>query len=211
MYDLVIWDFNGTIADDVRMGIDAANVVLSKRGMRTIDDIEEYRDMFCFPIKKYYEKLGFDFEKEPYEVPADEWTAEYIKRECEIKLTPGCLAALKGIKELGIEQIIISSSEMNMLTRELDILGISDYFSTVLGKEDNYASGKVEMAKMWSNGKKYRALFIGDSVHDLETAHAIGADCILFSGGHDSRSRLEMCGVPVIDDIAQVLDYINRK
>ena len=36
MYDLVIWDFNGTIADDIVIGIEAANVVLSSRGMKTI-------------------------------------------------------------------------------------------------------------------------------------------------------------------------------
>lgn len=207
-YDLVIWDFNGTIADDVQIGIDSANVVLSRRGMKTIGSVDEYRRIFCFPIIEYYKRLGFDFDSEPYEVPADEWTAEYINREKYLKTTKGCLAALEGIKKSGIKQVIISSSEIVMLRRELEILGVASYFDEVLGKSDNYAHGKVDMAKEWSKGRSYKALFIGDSVHDLETARAIGADCILFSGGHDSLEHLEACGVPVVSDLSEVLKYI---
>ncbi|MBR6917932.1 MAG: HAD family hydrolase [Clostridia bacterium] len=207
-YDLVIWDFNGTIADDVMIGIDAANVVLSRRGMPLIVDVEKYREMFCFPIRAYYEKLGFDFDAEPYEKPADEWTAEFIKREPTLKTHEGCVEVLSAIKSAGIPQIIISSSELVMLERELEILGIRDYFDDVLGKSDNYASGKVEMAKEWARGKKYNAVFIGDSVHDLETAKAICADCILFSGGHDLRARLAGTGMPVVDSLRDVLNYM---
>lgn len=207
-YDLVIWDFNGTIADDVAIGIEAANVVLGRRGMNLITDVEKYRETFCFPIIDYYRKLGFDFDKEPYEVPADEWTAEYIKREGELRLSRGCKRALDAIKDAGIKQIIISSSELTMMLRELDILGVRDYFEVVLGKSDNYAHGKVEMAKEWASGRSFRAIFIGDTVHDVETAHAIGADCILFSGGHDSRRRLEECGLPIVETLDEITNYI---
>ena len=207
-YDLIIWDFNGTIANDVQIGIDAANVVLGRRGMKTIDSVDEYRRLFCFPIIDYYRKLGFDFVSEPYEVPADEWTAEYIKRESSIKLNDGCLDIFEYVRSAGVRQIVLSSSEIVMLKRELDMLGVSGYFDEILGKGDNYAHGKVEMAKEWSRGKDFHALFIGDSAHDLETARAIGADCILFSGGHDSREHIECLGVPVIDDLSQVKKYM---
>ena len=208
-YDLIIWDFNGTIADDVTIGIEAANVVLSRRGMRTIDSVERYRELFCFPIIKYYEKLGFDFEKEPYEVPADEWTAEYIKRERDITLNEGCLDVLKYVREACVPQIIISSSEAVMLKREVAMLGISEYFESILGKSDNYAHGKIKMAKEWARGKSYNALFIGDSVHDLETANAIGADCILFTGGHDSKEHFKGTDVKTVDSLSEIIDFIK--
>ena len=207
-YDLIIWDFNGTIADDVQIGIDAANVVLSRRGMNTIDSVEQYRKMFCFPIIDYYRKLGFDFSVEPYEVPADEWTAEYIKREGSIKLNDGCREVFEYVRSAGMHQIVLSSSEIVMLKRELSALGVSEYFDEILGKNDNYAHGKVEMAKEWSRGKDLHALFIGDSAHDFDTASAIGADCILYSGGHDSREHIESLGVPVVDNISDVIKYM---
>ena len=207
-YDLVIWDFNGTIADDVRIGIDAANVVLGRRGMKKIESVDEYRKIFCFPIKEYYKRLGFDFEKEPYEKPADEWTAEYISREGELKLNDGCLEVFETVKDAGVKQIVLSSSEIEMLRREIDILGVASYFDEILGKNDNYAYGKVDMAKEWSDGKRFKALFIGDSAHDLDAAKAIGADCILFTGGHDSTEHIKCLGVPVVDSIRDVINYL---
>ncbi len=208
-YDLIIWDFNGTIANDISIGIEAANVVLSRRGMKLITSVEEYRKMFCFPIKKYYEKLGFDFKKEPYEVPANEWTAEFIKRENGITLNEGCLDVLRYVKERGVSQIIISSSEITMLKREVEMLGVTSFFDSILGKGDNYAHGKIDMAKEWAAGKEYNALFIGDSVHDLDTASAIGADCILFTGGHDSKEHFEGIGVRTVDRLDEIIGYLN--
>ncbi len=208
-YDLIIWDFNGTIANDIDIGIEAANVVLSRRGMRLIESVDEYRKMFCFPIKKYYERLGFDFQTEPYEVPADEWTKEYIKREGRITLNEGCLGVLKYVKERGIPQIIISSSEITMLKREVEMLGISGYFDTILGKDDNYAHGKIEMAREWAKGKEFKAVFIGDSAHDSDTARAIKADCILFTGGHDSKEHFERVDAVVVDSLSEIINYLD--
>ena len=42
-------------------------------------------------------------------------------------------------------------------------------------------------------------LVIGDTTHDYETALAIGADCILFTGGHMNRETLEKCGCVLFD------------
>ena len=57
----VIWDFNGTILDDVAAGIASVNKMLSDRSLPTIKDKEHYRKIFRFPIIEYYRSLGFDF------------------------------------------------------------------------------------------------------------------------------------------------------
>jgi len=53
-------------------------------------------------------------------------------------------------------------------------------------------------------------LFVGDTVHDHEVARAIGADCVLIPGGHHPRTKLEKTGVPVLEDLYQVPDRLNR-
>ena len=45
---------------------------------------------------------------------------------------------------------------------------------------------------------------IGDTDHDAEVAAAIGAVCVLYTGGHQSRARLEKASSHVIDDLAQL-------
>ena len=52
-----------------------------------------------------------------------------------------------------------------------------------------------------------RTLMIGDTDHDFFAARAMGADCVLVCGGHQSRQALERCGCPVLENIAQAADY----
>ena len=71
-YQYVIWDFNGTLLDDVKLCFDLLNKMLSKRGFETVT-IEKYKEIFRFPVKEYYRLAGFDFEREPFEVTAVEF------------------------------------------------------------------------------------------------------------------------------------------
>ena len=50
-YTAVIWDFNGTIADDIDLGIGAVNKMLAERGLPILSTREEYRAKLRFPIK----------------------------------------------------------------------------------------------------------------------------------------------------------------
>ena len=63
------------------------------------------------------------------------------------------------------------------------------------------------VARRWladENLSGAEVLFVGDSEHDFEIAEAVGARCVLFSGGHHARVHLESLGAPVIDDLRDV-------
>ena len=77
-YTDVIWDFNGTILDDVAAGIASVNKMLSDRGLPTIKDEEHYRKIFRFPIIEYYRALGFDFIGECHRYNADYFVCEKL-------------------------------------------------------------------------------------------------------------------------------------
>ncbi|MBS5725433.1 MAG: HAD hydrolase-like protein, partial [Clostridiales bacterium] len=104
-YQCIVWDFNGTIADDLAVSIDAINKVLAKRGLPCIKNTEEYRRVFGFPIREYYRRLGFDFEKEPYEIPAKEWVDAYTAGLSQITLVPGVRQVIEEIQKAGIIQM----------------------------------------------------------------------------------------------------------
>lgn len=208
-HDLVIWDFNGTITDDLQLGIDAVNLLLSRRSLPVIDSTERYHELFRFPVRDYYAAAGFDFEKWPYEELAKEWVEEYNKGVPRLKTHDGVSETIDAVRNAGLKQIVLSSSDRTMLESQLKRLGLYDRFDAVLGLDNIFADGKVEMAKKWSIGKDCSsAILIGDTSHDYETAVALGADCVLFSGGCNSRATLETFGVPVIDRIPDLLRYI---
>lgn len=191
-YNIIAWDFNGTILDDIQIGIESINVLLERRGLRSIVTKEEYQSSFFFPIIEWYRSLGFDFEREDYTVVAREWVKEYTMRESRAGLCDGVTDLLGAFAEMGKRQIIISASEKNMLKRQLSALGIEKYFEEIVGKDDVYANGKTEAAKNWRKYNPGELLFIGDTDHDLEVAEAIGADCILVAAGHQSYERLRL-------------------
>ena len=80
-YNYVIWDFNGTIFDDVQIGIDSLNILLKRRNLPLVQSKEAYKSWFIFPIIEGYKKIGFDFDTESYDDVAVEWVKEYIRRE----------------------------------------------------------------------------------------------------------------------------------
>lgn len=209
-YGYVIWDFNGTLLDDVETGIWAVNTLLEERGLATIESIEHYRRVFRFPIIEYYRGLGFDFERESYEEIAPKWVALYLDRVKSAKLYDDVVDSLKAIKEKGIIQTVLSATERGMLIRQLDDLGIRAYFDETLGLDNIHAGSKLSLAYDWrERHSDANVLLIGDTDHDVETANALGADCALVCRGHQSREHLLSTGAKVYNSLEELLSMIE--
>ncbi|MBR4295381.1 MAG: HAD family hydrolase [Clostridia bacterium] len=206
-YTDILWDFNGTILDDVGAGIISVNKLLSERGLKTISGVEEYHKAFGFPIIEYYKRLGFDFKKESYETLAPLWVEQYLINVRSANVFDDVLPTLESFRDMGMRQTIISATELGMLKRQLKDLGIENVFDEVMGLDNIHAESKVALAKVWKEkNQSAKALMIGDTVHDVEVAKEIGADCVLVARGHQSRQVLEGCGVKVFSDLKEVLE-----
>lgn len=51
----IIWDWNGTLLDDVQYTYSIVNEMLVKRGKPALS-YEQYKNVFSFPIREYYKK-----------------------------------------------------------------------------------------------------------------------------------------------------------
>lgn len=208
-YSHILWDFNGTILNDVEAGINSANELLRRRDMPLIENLHQYHDVFGFPIKAYYQRLGFDFEKESFEKLAVEWVNLYLEFVEGAKLQEGVLEALIFFHHKKMSQTILSATETSMLENQVIHLGIENYFDELLGLDNIHAHSKVSIGKQWiTNNRTAKALFIGDTVHDYEVASEIGIDCVLIAKGHQNRKTLESCGVPVFDQVNEFLSSL---
>ncbi|MBQ7379631.1 MAG: HAD family hydrolase [Clostridia bacterium] len=212
-YTHIVWDFNGTLLNDINAGIDAVNVMLEKRGLATIKSVETYRELFCFPIIKYYAKLGFDFEKEDYyTVLAPEWVEMYLENYKRSPLTEHAVQTLQRLGAMGYQQTLLSATELQMLKGQLKGLGLEQYFGEVCGLDNIHAGSKVDTAIAWREAHPDAvALFVGDTVHDYEVACAAGADCVLYSQGHQSRSQLSGCKCPIIDHLSELIELLSSQ
>lgn len=204
-YEHIVWDFNGTLIDDVSLGVGATNILLRRRGLPEIDLDTYYRE-FGFPVKDYYTRIGFDFSKESYEDIADEWIVEYRRLENTVSLRAGVLNLLASFYSAGIPQTVLSASEQTMLDEQLTALGIRFFFERTVGRSDVHATDKTALACAFAAERKPgRTLMIGDTDHDAACAAAAGFDCALIAGGHHPRTRLEkVAGVRLFASLAEL-------
>ena len=206
MKNLIIWDFNGTILDDREACRTILNTMLGRRGIPAVSEAQ-YLEIFRFPVSEYYLLAGFDFQAEPFEDLAVEFIGLYNAADFGLPVRSGAVDLLYKIRDTGRRQVLLSATERDMLLRQVQRLGIGEYFDEILGNGDIYSHSKQQMAEAWfarSGLRASDAVLIGDTVHDWEVARALGCECILVTGGHYSRRRLQETGARVaqgFDDI----------
>lgn len=209
----IIWDWNGTLLDDVSLCIRLLGDLLESQGLPAVEQ-KRYLEIFGFPISDYYKRAGFDFERESYESLARRYMEIYPRAGCWLGPVPGVMSVVETLYREGCHQIILSASDQEILERQLSYSGYSvRMFEEVLGLDNIYGVSKVERGRRWiteSGIDPSQAVFIGDTTHDAETAAAMGCDCILVGWGHQSLSRLRAVGVPVVETPDALLREITR-
>ncbi len=201
----VIFDFNGTILDDLKVSVDCLNKTIKKYLLRDFISVEEYKRIFTFPVKKYYEAVGFDFDQLDWYEVGQFWMDEYLNNYTKCKLNDGIIDLLIKNKTMGIKNVVLSASRIDILTKQLTDLGIIDYFDEVLGIDNIYATSKLPIGLNFIADKdRSECVMIGDTLHDLEVARTMGVRCILVSCGHQDKEILLENHNEVYDDIRSI-------
>jgi phosphoglycolate phosphatase len=172
----ILWDWNGTLLNDTDHCIQCINLLLEKRGLELLQK-ERYLNIFTFPVMNYYSSLGFDFSREKFEIPAEEFIVHYKAGLSKVKLYNDAIAALDCFHQNGYRQYILSAMQQESLVDSVKARNIDHYFTRISGIEDNFANGKTALAHKLLDSEKIipeNALLIGDTLHDAEVADAIG-------------------------------------
>jgi len=188
----VIWDWNGTLLSDVQFAVDNVNPLLQARGLPLLTK-EKYLETFCFPIRKYYERLGFDLQKESFEKLCDEYVDRFMAGIHTCDLVPGARDLLRKVKEAGKMQSVLSATDQPNLEKMMDSFSVRSFLDFVYGIEDKLAASKVhrghDLMKASGIGAK-KTWLVGDTDHDLEVGQALGVNVLLLAHGHQSADRL---------------------
>jgi phosphoglycolate phosphatase len=199
-YDNVIWDWNGTLIDDVDMAVTCINKLLPKYNASVITT-SKYREIFDFPVKKYYSHLGLDLEANSFEEIRDQYVKDYnLNIVLNSSLFPETETLLEEIKKTKNQYILsaVSQWHLDSITTHFKVQHL---FNERFGVNDHYASGKiargVELIK-YANLELKKTILIGDTIHDFEVATELGIDCLLLADGHQSHTRLKQVTSNVI-------------
>lgn len=138
----IVWDWNGTLFHDNEAVIRASNAAFAAVGLEPIT-LEKYRELYCIPIPKFYERL---MGRLP--TPA-EWTAmdgafhqHYERYAVDCRLTEGVELLLAGWQEAGRSQSILSMAGHEQLVPLVSQLGIAERFVRVDGRTGPLAAAR---------------------------------------------------------------------
>lgn len=203
----IIWDWNGTLLNDLDFCISTINVLLKKRSLPLLDR-NSYKEVFSFPVKEYYQAIGFDFEKEDFSIPAKEFIDLYDGNVAGCQLHPSANEVLQHFQRSGFRQFVLSAMKQNMLEKTLRQNHILHYFEGIAGLNDHYAVSKIERGKQLIEQYQIapqNSWIIGDTIHDFEVACELGINCILIADGHQSAGRLKNTKMPVVNKITELM------
>lgn len=212
-YDCVIWDFNGTLVDDLDLVVKTVNVQLAKRELPALT-VAEYRDVFGFPVEDYYRRIGVDFGQETMAALSADFFADYGPALKGCSLYPGVHAALFTFRQQGVRQFVLSAMEEGMLREMVCHLGVHGFFEAVYGLGHQEADSKISRARELlaeHSINPHTTLLIGDTLHDAEVARAVCVTPVLVSQGHQSVAQLKAAGCAVYETVELlVLSDLSR-
>ncbi len=209
----VIWDWNGTLFDDVGCSVGVANRLLEEFGLERLDGLAGYHATFRFPIVEYYADLGFDTSPTGnFEAAAHRYIQLYHEAAATCGLHAGASEVLGELHGRGVRQVVISASQQENLDRQMAPFALGRWLDGAHGLGDIYAASKEGIVQHWLRAEGVAAsqvVMVGDSEHDFEIADAVGAHCVLYAGGHHARAHLAGLGVPVVDDLAAITALLD--
>lgn len=207
----LLWDWNGTLFDDTAACVAAINVLLAERALPVLS-IDDYRRRFGFPVKTFYLALGFQLEREDWDLLARRFHDLYLDHPGK-QVRPEARAALAWADDRGIPQSLLSACEQGILDALLDRHALRRHFAQVCGSDNLHGQSKLEAgcALLPALGlPPDDVLLIGDTLHDHEVAQALGCRCLLIANGHQTAERLQSSGRAVLASLSELAAAVNE-
>ncbi|WUS97284.1 HAD hydrolase-like protein [Streptomyces sp. NBC_00708] len=210
----LVWDWNGTLLDDNTAVVGATNAAFGEVGLAPIT-VEQYREMYCIPIPRFYERLMG-------RLPTDaEWERmdgvfhrHYTEQRDACGLTAGAAELLARWQLTGGSQSIMSMYRHEELVPVVRGFGIEGHFLRVDGRTGPSGGSKAQYMERHLAALEgispQRTVVIGDAVDDAVAAAHAGARAVLYTGGSHSRASLEKAGVPVVDTLADAITLAEQ-
>ena len=169
----------------------------------------EYKKLFCFPIKLFYQELGFDISAKSFSQLEKEFVNEYNQRMFKPKLFNGLLTVLKHFKKQGLSLSILSASNEKILVKLIKHYSLTKYFDYIVGVNNYGANGKIEsghnlLKKI--NQTNDQIIMVGDTDYDYDISLNLQIDCILIANGHQSLNKLKLKTNNIVDCLKRMIN-----
>jgi len=184
-YNSLLFDWSGTLVDDLPPTLHATNAVLAEHQVAAMDR-EEFRNRFRLPYPEFYEEVLPGVAIEDLE---DTFRAAFSQSPTGVTVLSHAREMLEWCEKEGVRCFVLSSMDVGLFTEQVRDFGLQHYFEAV------YA-GVIDKREriggiLKSHGlEKDRTAFVGDMLHDVATARHGGIASVAVATGYDPRERL---------------------
>lgn len=202
----VVWDWNGTLFDDLHIVIDAVNEGIAPLGVGPIT-LDAYRSHYTRPVKLFYDRLmGRDISETEWHGLDARFHDGYLRLLETARPNADAFGALEMVRSQGVRQSLLSMFPHRELVPLVARMGLDRYFDRIDGLQgvpgDTKATYLAEHLRLLTVGEDpNQVLVVGDTPDDAAAAAHVGARCVLYHNGSHHRAELESCGVPVVDSL----------
>lgn len=207
MFRNLIFDWSGTLVDDLGPVIEATNAVLGQYHLPPLDR-ESFRRQFRLPYREFYA------EKLPH-VPLEElehhFRRAFAAAVTPVTVLPHAREKLEWCRTCGIRAFVLTSMDSNAFEHQMDELGMRDYF------EATY-SGVLDKRELIHWILETRGLdpaetaFVGDMTHDVETARHGGVSSIAVLTGYNHPEILAAVRPDLtVPDLGVLRELLDRR
>ncbi|MCU0795037.1 MAG: HAD hydrolase-like protein [Akkermansiaceae bacterium] len=206
MFQNLIFDWSGTLVDDLPPVLDATNHVFSVYGLPVMDR-EEFRRRFRLPYRGFYEEMLPGIPLEELEV---HFRQAFAASRAPVTVLPHAREKLEWCRQRGIRCFVLTSMDSDAFHSQLADFGLESYFeatySGVLDKRE-VILGIVERHRLVPED----TAFVGDMVHDIETAHHAGLTSVAVLTGYTHAGALADASPSVtVADLAGLMKLLGR-
>ncbi len=181
----LLFDWSGTLADDLGPVLKATNLIFREYGRRDLT-LEEFRTHFRLPFSGFYAELLPEATLEGLEPLYEKFFAGLHD---EVELLPGAREILTFCQHSGRRTFLLSTIKPDHFAAQAGRLGVQDAFEhPYVGIMDKRE--KIREILATHDLDPTETAFVGDMVHDIETARHGGVMSIALLTGFDRLEKL---------------------
>jgi phosphoglycolate phosphatase-like HAD superfamily hydrolase len=209
--DHLVWDWNGTLLNDLSLVVTATNAAFASVAGPVVT-ADEHRVRFRRPVADYYaEVLGRAVDADAFGELDRIFHDAYRSGLTTCALADDATTAMAAWPG---SQSLLSMwfhDELVPAVRTYGLAGLFDRVDglrTTVGGDRKAAHLARHLAELGVAGES--VVLVGDSLDDADAAEAVGARCVLYSGGFTDPERLRASGRPVADTLTEAVRLARR-
>jgi phosphoglycolate phosphatase-like HAD superfamily hydrolase len=189
----LLLDWSGTLADDLGPVLTATNAIFRDFGRRELT-LEEFRQHFRLPFTEFYAEFLPEATLEGLEAL---YMRFFAGLNDEVELLPGAREFLDFCRRSGRRLFLLSTIKATHFDAQAGRLGVRDAFDhpyvEIMDKR-----GKIREILVAHDLDPAETAFVGDMVHDIETARHGGVTSVAVLTGFDPLEKLASAKPDVI-------------